>query len=141
MSDPEKPLHVAVAEALGCTPVYSTDPEVRLKMAADGYPCACWCPGRAHAGHLTNEVLRYDLDWSATGPLIEKYRLAIQPTLATEECGGDPSAAASWDAYTKRTYQECLDQKPGVLEVGVTPLIAVCRLLLALEAAGKLEGA
>jgi hypothetical protein len=65
----------------------------------------------------TAAIPRYDTDWSATGHLIEKYGIDL-------ERGG----AGQWRAYG-----------PGSEAEGDTPLLAVCNLLLALKAAGKLE--
>lgn len=113
----EKPLHVRVAEVLGCKPVYSTDPE----LAAIHGP-ACWCgdEGRRKGPHSTprsplNELARYDTDWSATGPLIEKYELDLQ------------KESDAWMAWDGPEYAS-----------GGTPLLAVCNLILALAEAGKL---
>ena len=115
MSD--KPLHVQVAEALGCP------------TAWDEY---CRCPGLEHSGEEhPPRLARFDTDWSATGPLIEKYEISVGPG-ATE---AGPWAAISgvfvdgggWDGLD-------FDYRGK----GPTPLIAVCHLLLALKKAGKL---
>ena len=88
----EKPLHVMVAEALGTVNSQEVPP---------------W--------HFITP--RYDTDWSATGPLIEKYGISLK-----REPGG-------WDARVD--YSLASDQNP-------TALVAVCHLILALHAAGKL---
>ena len=94
----EKPLHVMVAEALGTVNSQEVPP---------------W--------HFITP--RYDTDWSATGPLIEKYEITVM------NCGGIWDASIGYDAYGV-----CGDHEAG----GSTPLVAVCNLLLALHAAGKL---
>lgn len=120
----EKPLHVRVAEALGCQ--------------AKGIPAAgywtCECP-RADAEHgfawphgsLTTgydglehdpEIAAYDTDWSATGPLIERY------VEEAENHGGD-----GWYVHGRGLYTVH----------GQTLLVATCNLILALKAAGKLD--
>jgi hypothetical protein len=114
----EKPLHVRVAEALGEPCSYS---------AAIG----CWVYTRTrerdHAvllGHTGCPVPRYDTDREVTGPLIEKYGIFLRQHYPTRIWFASPS-----------------NPKPGGADTedGPTPLIAVCNLILALKAAGKLE--
>lgn len=97
----DKPLHVRVFEALGGRSDWS--PEV--------WPL----------------LPRYDTDWSATGPLIEKYEIAI----ARRQAG-----AAWWAARWART--DIRDAIPPNHYAGSTPLLAVCHMILALHEAGKL---
>lgn len=80
-----------------------------------------------------DEAPRYDTDWSATGPLIEKYGL----TLAKRE------DAEEWLAAPRQSY---LDEHDGYLAyvtrpfaLGPTPLLAVCNLIFLLKEAGKLN--
>lgn len=120
----EKPLHVRVAEALGCSwPKHYID--------GDAWHCRCGC--YEHAGgddSDSSEIFRYDTDWSATGPLIEKYSISVTRTWKAmlEDIPGD-----NWIACIK-------DANRGFAD-GPTPLVAVCNLLLKLHAAGKLKAA
>lgn len=128
---PEKPLHVRVAEALGyrwwrssasgrrCLYAPGRNPEW-MQTLADGtedvvtdVPDGALCP-------------RYDTDWSATGPLIEKYHMAVWyvPSIV---------GAGEWRAQRE---DEGLAADGSL--TGPAPLIAVCNLLLALKEAGKL---
>jgi hypothetical protein len=68
---------------------------------------------------------RYDTSWSATGPLIEKYEIGID------------KREAGWCATSVEPDFSCVHRADP--EFADTPLIAVCHLLLALKAAGKLE--
>ena len=68
------------------------------------------------------EIPDYDTDWSATGPLIERYGILLEPPQVV--------AASFWRARV-----------PFFMESGATPLEAVCKLILALHAAGKLRAA
>jgi hypothetical protein len=70
---------------------------------------------------------KYDTDWSATGPLIE--RLSLDVTCSPAE------RAHPWCANV--AYSPAADP----VGFGMTPLIAVCNLILALKEAGKLEAA
>lgn len=60
-------------------------------------------------------LARYDTDWGATGPLIEKYKIDVFA----------PWGGAEWEASSE------FHGKPD--GEGPTPLIAVCRLILKLE--------
>jgi hypothetical protein len=71
---PEKPLHVKVAEVLGWIDCYI---ENGVHLGRPPIP---------NYGHFA--VPNYDTDWSATGPLIEKYALHIAHA-------GEPGAG-SW---------------------------------------------
>src|SRR3972149_10154355 len=104
----EKPLHVQVAEALGWT-------ECQPSSGVDLIDCV----GTSPAIGPGVDVPRYDTDWSATGPLIEKYGIETKPN------------GAFWQAWVDEPAM-------GGAEVGPTPLLAVCNLILALKAAGKL---
>ena len=116
-------LHVRVAHVLGCRP--------QLRWGEWN----CTCKDRAHATHTIrnscdsssglncdyDELAHYDLDWAATGPLIEKYKLSVLPVWA-----GD---LGTWDAGW------------GYFQVqarGDSPLIAVCNLILKLAEIGSL---
>jgi hypothetical protein len=114
----EKPLHVQVAEALGCNP-QRYDPVGGPK----GTGWACGCKGNnwsAHGDRIT--LFRYDTDWAATGPLIEKFGVWVRSL---------DGVVAKWDAFRN-------DDLPSPRGTGPTPLIAVCNLILELAKAGKL---
>ena len=118
MSD-EKPLHVRVAEALGC--------KVECVDAARS-DWRCRCPIEiSHFddnGKFWRSVSAYDTDWSATGPLIEKYAITcITPFLPSE---------GKWEARVGRPSER------HMTGFGSTPLVAICNLILALKEAGKL---
>jgi hypothetical protein len=120
----EKPLHVQVAEALGWEHLRDDG-----GWRGDG-------PNWRDGGGVIGMVPRYDTDWAATGPLIEKYRLFVGRY-------ADWSHDGRWYAMqTVAGYPESMPGKDERLErTGTTPLEAVCHLILALKAAGKLEAA
>jgi hypothetical protein len=120
---PEKPLHVRVAEALGCEPIRK---EGHLL-------CGCYYkPPASNGGHYGQAVdlaprsdglptwgfliPRYDTDWAATGPLIEKLWIMLDP-------------GAPWCA---RDIEGHFNMKAD------TPLIAVCNLILKMKEKGTL---
>lgn len=111
-ANPAKPLHVRVAEALG------------WGLTADG---ASWISpppseGRYDAAACGDSIPpRYDTDWSATGPLIEKCKMWIAPF--------DDRGYGHWTAKT--ATQDMPEGHPTIL-------LAVCHLILALKEAGKL---
>jgi hypothetical protein len=116
----DKPLHVQVAEALGCRP------RLCVGCDADGSNRRSWwdceCGDWAHCGGPdtpTQDVSRYDTDWSATGPLIEKYGIDVWRSAKTWKAAQDTPGGA-------------------ICGRGATPLIAICSLILALKGAGKL---
>jgi uncharacterized protein DUF2591 len=116
----EKPLHVRVAEALGWTELR----KVGGILIADNW--AGWPPGALPlVGQPRPEAIapRYDTDWSATGPLIEKYGIGIQRD----------GLEGFWMAW--------VNGKSPTQSEDETPLVAVCYLILALKEAGKLEAA
>lgn len=111
----EKPLHVRVAEALGwtdCTPT--------AEVEADDWEGVRPNPCGACGDTDWRPIPLYDTDWSATGPLIQRFKIGLECT-----------PGGHWEADT---YEYL-----GVLgRSGDTPLIAACNLLLALHAAGRL---
>ena len=126
----EKPLHVQVAEALGCKPEL-------LTLHAGPPIWSCPCAGASHGlkpDELSDEygndstIARYDTDWSATGPLIEKYELALGQT-------GMDDPKPTWVAWWPGS---CDVDTCSVDAPADTPLLAACHLLLSLKAAGKL---
>jgi hypothetical protein len=115
MMDDTRPLHVRVAEVLGCKPVfrkaYPGDREERW---------CCDCPNRGHRDPDLHEpweddpeIARYDLDWSATGPLIEQ--LSINLTRSVK--------AVEWYVPGDSWFANRSGAKFGM---GATPLLAVC---------------
>jgi len=124
----EKPLHVQVAEALGWTMLESSN---RMDMSQ---------PHRGYPPHLPTvgqkePVPDFPTDWSATGPLIEKYGISvIQPDEHAPERADGQWIAGSGGAHGWDDGSLCMDCYAG----GVTPLIAVCNLILLLAKEGKL---
>jgi hypothetical protein len=120
---PDKPLHVRVAEALGCKVIWRPSWVHR----PDSKTWVCGCEFSDHEWFSQadgNVLLRYDTDWAATGPLIEAYGFALEQEML-------PGVGPHWLADT---YEYV-----GLLgRTGDTPLVAVCNLILALHAAGKL---
>lgn len=110
------PLHVRVAEALG---VVICDRWMQIDF--DPWNGATYRQNCQHPNCVPSQrPPRYDTDWAATGPLIERFADSLRAT------------AYGWIA----------DARPGLGPwdgEGETPLVAVCNLILALAAAGKLE--
>jgi len=102
----EKPLHVRVAEALGWT-----------DLSTNGLLTYPWY-GIPWPNTIRRSVPYYDSDWSATGPLIEKYGICVSPD----------GRSSTWGASGDGSWKQ-----------GEKPLIAICNLILALAAAGKLK--
>lgn len=115
----EKPLHVRVAEALGWI-------ECKFHKPRPGtiYAQGHW-RGRAPQvppyPHTIHEVPRYDTDWSATGPLIEKYRIQLLP-----QSGGVWVAANAW------AFEH-------IFAEGASPLIATCEYILKMDSLSRLN--
>jgi hypothetical protein len=126
----DKPLHVQVAEALGCLPVKGDFFPADESEPYDTWHCHCrGVQGHTRAGDGLL-IPRYDTDWSATGPLIEKYGIELAH-------GGFGPDDLPWLA----AEHVCSDHDHNVSQpcgIGPTPLIAVCHLILALRGAGKL---
>ena len=124
----ELPLHVRVAEALGCTPKPYLTCTHEMTPDEQWYVCGCEpTPGGQYphrVGCIRNRWLpRYDSDWQATGPLIERYGIELWKHDALPVVW-----AASLDGY-----------KGGPVGYGSKQLIAACNLILALREAGKLD--
>jgi hypothetical protein len=109
-----KPLHVQVAEALGYEVGY-VGLEQRITKAVSPMEM------------VLGPVPRYDTDWAATGPLIEKYGISVRLSPFPTD------AALPWVAWAGAT-----DVTGRLRERGPTPLIAVCNLILLLKESGKL---
>lgn len=110
MSDSPKPLHVKVAEALGGGP-YFDSPEHNLG----------WLFTKTGTGGqlVVNAPERYDEDWAATGPLIEKYGIVL--------------------AYPNGLYWQAWKDSEEPAPCAETPLLAICELILALAEIGGLK--
>lgn len=133
MSD--KPLHVRVAEALGWT---------NCQLCPDGpdiHGRQHWVGDQPVIGGVVRQshcMPEYDTDWAATGPLIEKYRISLSATYKLfDGDDGLPLPGDTWIASDDR--RRAKGGFPVAMEPGSTPLIAVCNLILALHAAGKLS--
>jgi hypothetical protein len=143
MSGQGKPLHVCVDEILFGTPTEIGYPQNIAQVSDDapfptGQPEAVWyrrwflqpdhdCvyawnnePCECQTTGLTR-IPRYDLDWSATGPLIERFGIDLIHT--------------SWGWEASRVVDGTLVSATDI--VTHTALGAVCNLILALHAAGK----
>lgn len=118
MSDPEKPLHVRVAEVLGCS-VLERDDHLRYR---------CGCDNAEHQGETWDSIARYDTAWSATGPLIEEHRIEMRSySILSPDLD---EKTVEWAAYA--------DER-NATGVGPTPPVAVCNLIIALAESGKLK--
>lgn len=119
----EIPLHVQVAKALGWTYLgpAETDPHMDDVPMWEGEPPQGH-PWNSFARRIDQHVgiPRYDTDWSATGPLIEKYGIWLIP-----------------DGHSRR-WTAWIDPEGSWKGEGSTAPIAVCNLILALKEAGKL---
>lgn len=132
MSD--KPLHVEVAEALGWRLIPLKGSKVQFCLSGG---TKVWVnPHGEHQCERCTSLPRYDTDWAATGPLIEKYGIAISPDGA-EEVGWIAIAEAS--LWILGTAAWGYDHGVRPFGSGATPLEAVCRLILAMKAEGKLQ--
>lgn len=116
----EKPLHVRVAEALGWTECRPCgDIAAPWASGYEGRPNGePYIIGDERAGW--RRIPRFDLEWKATGPLIEKYEITVAR-------GRFFWHATRWTNGIQDAYGEA-----------GTPLIAVCNLILALKEAGRL---
>ncbi len=129
----ERPLHVRVAEALGWTElVESHSPPMWLGRLPTGLDM----PGTNFVASIDRQnrivtigsgsVPRYDTDWSATGPIIERLRVHVGPV---------GFHRPPWEAF-KLMGEDQEDEAYSA--PGQTPLGAVCDLLLLLHEAGRL---
>lgn len=119
----EKPLHVRVALALGW----------RLAV----HPCLkygdwWWEPGQEDAATSDDALPRYDTDWSATGPLIERFKVCLDAPARLCDAP-DKHDCLKWKAGENSANDDALEL------TGDTPLLATCNLILALSEAGKLQ--
>jgi len=119
MEEAKKPLHVRVAEALGWIAL-----EAPNGMWPDEY--FGFHPEFAPIVGRRAQVPDYTKDWSATGPLIEKYGITVS------------DAWPAFGAWTAALHGTLHMNSGGAIERGPTPLVAVCNLIVALKEAGKL---
>lgn len=114
---------------LGCTPAPPRSKDSCGHRAAD-WICGCpngefgYRPHRVHDG--SDELPRYDEDWRAIGPVIEKMGISLVR---------DQNRAASWVAFTHDSDwidPLAVDVRVRESVEGPTPLVAACRLVLAL---------
>lgn len=118
-----EPLHVQVARALGWTeaaPILAG--EIVLGWA--GIP-----PG----SHSFDHIPPFDTSWEVTGPLLERYTIELHYWFPES---GPRQWCASLDGHYSVTGIVDYEGEAGY---GATPLLAICNLILALSAAGKLE--
>ncbi len=113
----EKPLHVRVAYAL-MGPVLLALPEHLIE---------------AWRAEFERNAPAYDTDWSATGPLLEKYGIQLSRAVTASEppMPGTVWMAVPWDYHAS---------KDKMFRGDTSPLVAVCELIVALAARGKLDG-
>lgn len=124
-----KPLHVQVAEALGCTTAKAV-----LRGVIVSWECFC-SPSHGDADRF---IPLYDTGWSATGPLIEEHGIALLDL--NQE--GEKWVAFLWGEHEYTTFEDSyltIDGNSSDTATGDTPLVAVCNLIVALSAVGKLE--
>lgn len=146
----DKPIHVQVAEALG-----RKRPSEEGRCDACGWPVVeeggqgCWpsnCSMRPipKGDSRADAPARYDLDWSATGPLVEKYGINVVNFLSHQDIRywwadwrGEEKACPTCD---HRTHEEIRSAEIFGVEPKYesTPLLAICNLIIALGKAGKL---
>lgn len=136
----EKPLHVQVAEALGeVRAVHAEQYEVGQGMLC---PRCDWLEPWNFFGDTPYCIPRYDTDWSATGPLIERYGISLHYALSERH-----EHRFEWIASENVSACRCVGRHAW----NKLPLIAACRLLVealpngmhecsraVLKAAGKL---
>jgi len=111
-----KPLHVQVAEALGHSVADINTFYGWMRVPPDNWNGTDPIPG---------DIPHYDTDWSATGPLIEKYSISVAP-----QSRSHLDVPPSWQTDHKG--------ESVYFQISPSPLEAVCNLLLALHKAGKL---
>jgi hypothetical protein len=125
VAEQEKPLHVRVAESLGCKPLFGRPLYSTIPYPED-WRCGCLDtktndPTEEHddttEGHCDLGIKRYDTDWSATGPIIERFGISLR------------REASGWDARVDNML---------ATDHNETPLLAVCHLIIALAEAGRL---
>lgn len=125
-----QPLHVRVAKALGWTdlrPARRFSDEEYVPHPGGKTPEAWY---GHHEGDRGDEILvpHFDTDWSATGPLIDKWR--FHGDVRFDPLCHEPNWCAFHIPAGDDDIIEAADQP--------TLLLAVCHLILALKAVDKL---
>lgn len=124
-----KPLHVRVAEALGWTECAPWASEHRLSDRWSGvWPGSTQRTQYAPHGLVRTIVPKFDVDWAATGPLIERFVSYIEKL-------SDEGTATMYGA---RWWSPEFGEMDDIIETGPTILVAVCNLIVALHEAGRL---
>lgn len=123
------PLHVLVAEALGCAPVSGEGCAELPNM--EHHHCPCWSGKHRGSNGCVYALAEYDTDWTVTGPLLEKY------VVATGRYADKALPEPFW-AYWQPADNDLEIDARKANATGETMLIAVCNLILALDTAGKL---
>lgn len=117
----DKPIHVQVAEALGCNSAF--------RKAYRGDKEEQWCcedgdhrdPTLCEPWLDSPDVARFDLDWCATGPLVERHKIALE-----------------WHPLWAPPGWCAVSEDGGWIGSADSPLLAICRLIIELGKAGKL---
>lgn len=125
MSD-DKPLHVRVAEALGCTP------KKNRRLLCEWWECTC--RDQAHATDGVDGAPRegmsvqgYDTDWGALMPELVRLRIGLMPMVALMS---PPLPGTIWVA--KEPVSGAWSDNPD-------PAHAACEVILTLAANGLLK--
>lgn len=112
-----KPLHVQVAEALGCKAIPHHESEYHCLWETPHFHCDCAVLSHVGSSGCSGNLANYDTDWAVSGPLIEKYGIELR-----DNVGG-------WTAGAWRPRENCVKH---LMADGKTPLEAVCKLILRL---------
>lgn len=121
----DEPIHVKVARALGWTTC-----KEGWGFHPPQYACDMVDPGVLICREATtgSDIMpRYDTDWSATGPLVERYRIGI--------CEINTN-------FPELRWWAGLGRGPGgsyPSALAPSPLLAICHLILVLRNTGKLS--
>lgn len=126
----EKPLHVRVAEALGCKTAAPT--KCKNVGCQDLWVCACDERGshNEHPDFHCDHLPCYDTDWAVTGPLMEQVILPYRQFVLADWI----NVVGSNQPARYQTYFQGLPLQGW----GDTPLLAICNLILVLKEKGKL---
>jgi hypothetical protein len=122
----DKPLHVRVAQVLGWTMIEHVD--------------GLWrglSPHDPRLGKIHCMIARYDTNWGATGPLIERHGINLE-RVSTEEGTLWRASKAFGEAAGHQQAEEVIEEE-SLHATGNIPLAAVCDLLLVLAVHGKLN--
>lgn len=129
-----EPLHILVARAIG----WDTDPDHHDRDAAENGHSRCIRCGSMQGWNDEMPALcvpRYDTDWSATGPLIEKWGIEPQLVAAgwkasvTVDHPGHPAGRAVWSSEDGNHNNIGDDESVGRDICHPTILLAACHVL------------